>query len=508
MGGGYYDGDVGTRQRSTRREHFTYEGYGLDGDSEKREVHADLNPKGQIRECVDSEEHPKTTPIVVAMDVTRSRGDDAKVIYGKLPMFIGQIIMKGYVPDPVISFAAIGDATSEDNAPIQVGQFESDNRLDDVLSKIWLEEGGGGTGQESYELMAYYYARHSVLTANQRGKKGYFFFLGDEGFYPKVTKNQIKTWIGDQVNADMDTAKVFAELQKKYHVFFIYPQKTWQERKGDIDAEIKKRVEEAGGMYENVDFRASLMWNTYDDLDLHVMVNPDSGSGRREHIAYDNKHSVNGQGELDVDRNAGGRETRKPVENIRWAKGAAVKGKYKVFVRNYALHDDSSYRSFPIPLKVEVENNGKIESFEHTISRETVSQGSSRGPTGSDVVIGEFYFDPEQRSVDDDLYAGYDDEVIKSQWASVIPRENILIIDDPKAIVDVMMGALALVEGSVDLDAYLVDMQGRGQTALRQGQTMKALGDLASTTAIAKVETSGLPTKASGKSRKGRSKRL
>lgn len=52
--------------------------------------------------------------------------------YDKLPMFIGQIIMKNYVSGPAVSFAAIGDANS-DQAPLQVGQFEADNRLDEVL---------------------------------------------------------------------------------------------------------------------------------------------------------------------------------------------------------------------------------------------------------------------------------------------------------------------------------------------------------------------------------------
>lgn len=510
MGGGFYDGDVGQRTRSTTDEHFNYHGHGPDADAStsRREVHPDLNPKNATRECRDSAEHPATTPIVVAMDVTRSRGDDAKIIFNKLPMFIGQIIMKGYASDPVISFAAIGDATSGDQAPIQVCQFESDNRLDEALSKIWLEEGGGGTGQESYELMAYFYAKHSVLDSLRRGKKGYFFFLGDEGFYPEVARDQAKAFIGDELSANIPSAKIFRELQEKYHVFLVYPKKTWQERKGDIDAEIKKRLQEAGGMYEGVDFRASLIWNTFDDFDLHVIVKPDSECGYMEHIAYNNKSSVNGKGELDVDRNANGRETRKPVENIRWAKGTAVRGKYQVFVRNYRHHDDNSFRTFPIEVKVEVEMNGKIQTFNRTISAETVSHGNDLGPTGSDVVIGEFYFNPNERPVDNEAYAGYDDATIKNQWAGVIPSENILLIDDPKAIVDVMLGALALMEGT-DLDNYVVDMGQRGQTLLRQNQARKALENLAGTaTALAKIETNGLPDKNSGKARKGKTVRL
>jgi hypothetical protein len=510
MGDNFYEDDVGVEQRSTTRNHFTFHGYaGPDEEAAtaRREVHADLNIKGKKRECRDTEEHPNTTSIVVAMDVTRSRGDDAKVVYGKLPMFIGQLNMKGYVSDPEICFAAIGDATSGDQAPLQVAQFDASNVLDEHLGKIWLEEGGGGTGQESYELAAYYFARKTDLDCWKKNRKGYMFFLGDEGFYPEVSRDQVATYIGDDLPGNIPAEQIFRELQEKYHVFFIYPKKTWEERKDDIDAEIKKRLDEAGGRYEDIDFRASLIWNTYDDLDLHVIVQPDSGAGRPEHIAFNNKRSNNGQGALDVDRNAGSRETRKPVENIRWAKGGAPKGKYTVFVRNFRLHDDRSFRDFPIEFRVEVEINGRIQAFTKTITEETVSSGSNLGPNGSDVIIGEFIFDPNERLVETEAYARYDDQLIKAQWAKVIPEGNILIINDPKAVVDVMMGALAVAEGT-DLDAYIVDMSGRGQTLLRQNETRKALMGLANTAAIAKVDTGNMPTRNSGKSRKGKTSRL
>jgi hypothetical protein len=47
--------------------------------------------------------------------------------------------------DPQIMFGAIGDATC-DRAPLQVGQFESDNRMDDDLGRILLEGGDAGKG--------------------------------------------------------------------------------------------------------------------------------------------------------------------------------------------------------------------------------------------------------------------------------------------------------------------------------------------------------------------------
>lgn len=491
MGGGQYSYDVAREARSTNRDAFTYAGYGSDADAalDRREVHPVLNPKGQIRECMNNQ------AIVIALDVTRSRGNDSRIMYEKLPMFIGQLEMKGYVESATISFCAIGDAAS-DQAPVQVSQFEADNRLDEALSYFWLEEGGGGTGQESYELVAYYYARHTRIACHERGEKGYFFFIGDEGFYPKVKKDEVKKILGFDIDADIDSKTIFRELQEKFHVFFIYPKKSWQERKADIDAEIQQRVEAAGGQYKNVDVRASLIWNDRNDLDLHVIA----PSG--EEIFYGHKHSAC-KGWLDVDRNVQG-ETLKPVENIRWSKGDAPAGRYKVFVQNYRFHEP---KDSPSRFKVEVEVAGEIKHFEGTIS--------PGGETGrrSNVTVYEFDYDPamRRRQVEEEPahYQNYDDETIKHQWANVIPEENILLIDDPHSIIDVMLGTLSIVAANNDLDDYIVDLKSRENVLPRVEQTQNALMQLARSKALTRVETKGLlPTKKSGKKRAGKSRRL
>ncbi|KAF0249154.1 MAG: putative arginine biosynthesis protein ArgJ, partial [bacterium] len=240
----------------------------------------------------------------------------------------------------------------------------------------------------------------------------------------------------------------------------------------------------------------SLLWNNRNDLDLHI-VTPAG-----YHIYYGDKRAPCG-GWLDVDMNVSG-ETTKPVENIRWKKGDAKKGRYQVYVQNYRFHERSQA---PTHFKVELEINGEVKHFEgQTLAGKFGSE--------SNVDVYEFTYDPNLRPIgagEEDKYAGYDDATIKRQWANVIPPENILLIDDPQGIVDVMLGALALVEGTSDLDTYLVDMQGRGQTEIRQGQTRKALEGLAtsaSATALTKIEASGLPSKDLGKKRGGKSKRL
>lgn len=116
---------------------------------------------------------------------------------------------------------------------------------------------------------------------------------------------------------------------------------------GGIDGEIKRRVEAAGGRYENCEIRCSLIWESYTDLDIHCIT------PRREHIYYGDKHDMHG-GYLDVDANGGHATTTKPVENIRWA-DHAPNGHYKFFVHNYA---DRNARNNPY--KVELEVGGKI----------------------------------------------------------------------------------------------------------------------------------------------------
>src|SRR5262245_36052898 len=132
MGGGIYSQDVAQDFRANQTDAFAFQSHQpAAGAAVRRTVHTALNPLGKTRE-VNNE-----TPIVVALDVTRSRGDDTKLMYDKLPMLMGQIELKGYVPNPGISFAAIGDATT-DSAPLQVSQFEGDNRLDEALGRIWI----------------------------------------------------------------------------------------------------------------------------------------------------------------------------------------------------------------------------------------------------------------------------------------------------------------------------------------------------------------------------------
>lgn len=188
-------------------------------------VHASLDPRGcKFRESRDSDEHPESTAIAVMFDVTGSMGSIPVTLQKKLPELLGLLLRKGYVTDPQILFGAIGDATC-DRVPLQVGQFESDNRMDANLENIFLEGGGGGQQTESYELAMYFIARHTEIDCwNKRGHKGYLFIIGDEMAYPSVKRREVRDLIGDGAERDMPVADIVRELQQRYHVFYILPQ--------------------------------------------------------------------------------------------------------------------------------------------------------------------------------------------------------------------------------------------------------------------------------------------
>jgi len=187
-------------------------------------VHPALDPYGvPFRESRDSSERPESLAVAVLFDVTGSMGGVPRALQAKLPQLLGLLLRKGYVAHPQIMFGAIGDATC-DRAPLQVGQFESDNRMDDDLGRILLEGGGGGQKTESYELALYFMARHTVTDCfERRGRRGYLFVIGDEMAYPRVKPAEARDVIGDELRERLPVAELMAEVTAKWDTYYVLP---------------------------------------------------------------------------------------------------------------------------------------------------------------------------------------------------------------------------------------------------------------------------------------------
>ena len=174
-----------------------------------------------MRESRDSADNPNSTPIILGLDVTGSMGKILEAVAEGLGTLVQGIYDKLPVPNPQIMFSAIGDAYVDD-APLQVTQFESDIRIAEQLMGLWFERGGGGNLSESYPL-SWLFARDKVVTDNfeKRGKKGFIFTMGDDGWPKVITKEQAKQFLNIDVAEDIFVPSLLEEVSRKWEVFHL-----------------------------------------------------------------------------------------------------------------------------------------------------------------------------------------------------------------------------------------------------------------------------------------------
>jgi hypothetical protein len=210
--------DSVSRVRRTRSidDNFTQNKMGV--------IHPDLSPDNvDVRESRDSHLHPDSVPIIVALDVTGSMGSiPENLIKNKLGTLMNTLIDNG-IRDPQIMFMAVGDHIFDDY-PLQVGQFESGTtELDECLSKIFIERGGGGQNRESYPLAWYFAARHtSIDSFEKRMEKGFLFTIGDEGFHDQMQADLLQAKCGYKGKEGLGASSLLNEAARSYFVFHIH----------------------------------------------------------------------------------------------------------------------------------------------------------------------------------------------------------------------------------------------------------------------------------------------
>lgn len=225
MGSSFYSYDDRTA-RAVNVGYHTKTREQIFSQSAERKAHKDMMSQNVVfREARDSEAHPNSTPIILALDVTGSMGQiPHELIKDGLPTMMSSLIQNG-VPDAALMFCAVGDHEC-DHYPLQVAQFESgDEELDMWLTRTYLEGGGGGNAGESYPLAWYFAAHHTKTDAwEKRGQKGFLFTIGDEPYLKKIPMNAIRSIMGDTaVGQDTYTAEeLLAAAQERYNVFHIF----------------------------------------------------------------------------------------------------------------------------------------------------------------------------------------------------------------------------------------------------------------------------------------------
>ena len=234
------------------------------------------------------------------------------------------------------------------------------------IENVFWEEGKAPAGR--YQVYIHYYKKHKKRRSKDPTK---FQVIVNEGGDPREYNGELS--MGDPImlvaefnlpspeeraerrraleeelrSAGMDVPESKAAIAEVEETRQAEMEAAETERLAEIDAareqevleakeaaqramsELQARLEREGA--QSSDVQISLMWNNYNDLDLHVVC----PSGERIHGG--NKTSSCG-GELDVDANVRA-ETRKPVENVFWEEGKAPAGTYQVYVHHYKKHD-------------------------------------------------------------------------------------------------------------------------------------------------------------------------
>ena len=181
-----------------------------------------LNPRGVIRECCDSEEHPQTLPVILALDVTGSMGQAAVEVAKKLNVIMTKLYDQ--MSDVQFMVMGIGDF-AYDQHPLQVTQFEADIRIAEQLDKLYFEFGGGGNSYESYTASWYFALHHTRLDAWKRDQKGILITMGDERLNPyipiKGSRCRFADVTGDALQGDVQTKELFRDVREKYELYHL-----------------------------------------------------------------------------------------------------------------------------------------------------------------------------------------------------------------------------------------------------------------------------------------------
>lgn len=217
MGGGswsFRDFETVSRARESKSREEVFE---------RRTIEHAMDPINiTMRESRDGVDHPASNAILVGFDVTGSMGHVPHHFASEkgLGLFMADLLEKRPIPDPQLCVAAFGDAGC-DRYPLQVGQFESDNKVDDWLTKIVLE-GGGGDSPESYGLVHYFAGRYTSIDCfEKRNQKGFCFTIGDEVPHDLMPAAQIRRVFGVEQAEDVTIQAAIAAAQRMYDVIHV-----------------------------------------------------------------------------------------------------------------------------------------------------------------------------------------------------------------------------------------------------------------------------------------------
>jgi cold shock CspA family protein len=159
------------------------------------------------------------------------------------------------------------------------------------------------------------------------------FTLSDEIILKVQAVEHTTSWIERQIT---HVQKQYQQITPATEIIHPDTQPLHQQMVSDLQAQlvVAETLKHQHYQGKRGKLRINLAWNTLDDLDLHVHL-PDN-----QKISYATKQVTcqDFLGELDLDANASGPNTKTPQENIFWESGIPI-GAYKVSVVHYRHYE-------------------------------------------------------------------------------------------------------------------------------------------------------------------------
>lgn len=172
-----------------------------------------------IRESLDSEDSPNSTPVILGFDVTGSMGYLAnEIATNTLNETITKILSQKSITNPHMMCAAF---TNSGNS-LQATQFEADIRVVEQLLDFKL---GGGNPYAADNLLWYFAAKHTRIDSfEKRGKKGILIGIGDEkcgGESNILGFECLPNVFGDKFAGNIGFLDAYKMASEKYEVIHI-----------------------------------------------------------------------------------------------------------------------------------------------------------------------------------------------------------------------------------------------------------------------------------------------
>lgn len=285
MGGGSYSASSFTSYSTSRGCSYDSTTHRISGHTfDARSISRELNAKGKIRECCNSEEHPNTVPVILALDVTGSMGSACDECAASISALMKDLYEQ--FKDVEVMVMGVGDFECDD-APLQVSQFESDVRVAKQMDKVWLEKGGGGNGYESYTAPWWFGLYRTKLDCyDKQGRKGIIITMGDEPLNPRLNKGEVFNFLGEKTDSDknaeyvFDTDKLYEAASKKFDIYHI----TVKDSRTNYDGSSKYYENKVDESFKEVIGEENYIVSSVDSLKNNIVKLIERSYRTREHL--------------------------------------------------------------------------------------------------------------------------------------------------------------------------------------------------------------------------------